>query len=891
MDDVLIYSKSSANHAEHVRLVLQKLREHRLFANRSKCEFCKTEISFLGHVVSSQGLKVDPRKVSTVQNWPTPSDVSQVRSFLGLGNYFRRFIQGYSNLVRPLNDLLKKGVPFRWDERCTNAFNGLKSALLNAPVLTLPDFSDSAPGFHVWCDASGYGIGAVLMQGGRVISYEARSLIPAERNYTTGEQELLAVVHALRTWRCYLEGEKDVKIMTDHAPNTFLPSQTTLSRRQARWSEFLQRFKTLSWHYKPGKVNVADPVSRSPNLLTVCATPAGAACAVGAIAVLSAPESPGRTQHAEDSMPTAGQEPTLLDRCREGYSADPYFTDGAGAQSDSSFEKYGRLWLHGDAVVVPRDNRLRDDIVYEAHDGASAGHGGTKATLARLSGRYFWSHGDKNMAEHVHDYVRSCDSCQRNKSSNQRPGGLLHPMPVPVRPWSSIGVDFVTGLPETSRGNDAILVCVDRFSKMVHLVPTSKSLNAPDCALLMFNNVYKLHGLPDDIVSDRDKLFTSEFWRELCRLLKTKQRMSTAFHPQTDGQTERANRTLQEVLRHSVSSMQDDWDTMLGGVELAINSAYHRVIDSSPFMLNYGMEPKLPLNQNLPARDIAGTNPERSVDNAETTDIGRVPAARKLHGKLAEMHAAARQHLAAAQLRQKQYADQKRREVNFSVGEQVLLSTKYFKLQGPRGGTSKLLPKYVGPFKVSENIGPVACRLELPPHWKVHPVFHVSLLKTYHRSGRYQPPPVPVEIEGALEYEVERVIDHRWRFFGKARRAAREFLVQWRGYPHEYDTWESEVNLKNCPEILLSYLDDRAAKGDESAEVSPLKDKPSASAASNGAPVNVEASRSEGRSATSKSRGRRSKRTRPVADPDVESDFPAAKKPSGATRRRSGRRR
>lgn len=193
-------------------------------------------------------------------------------------------------------------------------------------------------------------------------------------------------------------------------------------------------------------------------------------------------------------------------------------------------------------------------------------------------------------------------------------------------------------------------------------------------------------------------------------------------------------------------------------------------------MLNYGMEPKLPLNQNLPARDIAGTNPERSVDNAETTDIGRVPAARKLHGKLAEMHAVARQHLAAAQLRQKQYADQKRREVNFSVGEQVLLSTKYFKLQGPRGGTSKLLPKYVVPFKVSENIGPVACRLELPPHWKVHPVFHVSLLKTYHRSGRYQPPPVPVEIEGALEYEVERVIDHRWRFCGKARRAARESL-------------------------------------------------------------------------------------------------------------------
>ena len=233
MDDILIFSKSAAEHAEHVRLVLQKLREHALYAKHSKCEFGKRDVAFLGHVVSADGLKVDPKKVAVVQDWPAPLNVGHVRSFLGLGNYFRRFIQGYSNLVRPMNDLLKKGADFRWDERCAAAFDGLKAALAGALVLALPDFSSDAPDFEVWCDASGFGIGAVLLQGGRVIVYEARTLNSAERNYSTGEQELLAVVHALRTWRCYLEGEKGVVIMTDHAPNTFLPTQQHLSGRQA----------------------------------------------------------------------------------------------------------------------------------------------------------------------------------------------------------------------------------------------------------------------------------------------------------------------------------------------------------------------------------------------------------------------------------------------------------------------------------------------------------------------------------------------------------------------------------------------------------------------------------------------------------------------------------
>jgi RNase H-like domain found in reverse transcriptase/Integrase zinc binding domain len=522
---------------EHARLVMQRLSEHRLYAKQSKCDFVKTELSFLRHIVSADGLNVDPKKVAAVQHWPTPSDIGQVQAILGLGNYFRNFIQGYNNLVHPLNDLLRKEAKFDWNERCTRAFEGLKHVLY-APMLTLPDFAADAPGFEVWCDASAYGIGAILMQRDKVIAYEARSLTPAERNYTTGEQELLAVVHAMRTWRCYLEGDKGVKIMTDHAPNTYLPTQTTLSRRQARWSQFLQRFPTLSWWYKPGKVNVADPVSRDPNLLADCAAaPAGlppvcdarqqhdgTAHAAGSWVLAAAPAETcstaaialaavGRARLLPKSSMDVADATSLLDRIRNGYATDEYFADG-DADADVLNEQRDRLWYRGDAVMVPADDRLLDDILYEAHHAAASVHFGVRATLKRLEGKYFWSHGSKSMTEHVDAYVRSCESCQRNKASNQRPGGVLQPMPVP--PWPSVSVDFVTGMPVSDLGCDSILGYVDRFTKMVHLVPTRKDLTALNCAQLMFNAVFKLHGLPDDIVSDCDKLFTSHFWRELC---------------------------------------------------------------------------------------------------------------------------------------------------------------------------------------------------------------------------------------------------------------------------------------------------------------------------------------------------------------------------------------
>ena len=264
IDDILAYSKTPEEHLVHLEEVLQTLAKNDLFVKLSKCDFEKSEVKFLGHIVGKHGIRVDPAKTAVLSEWPVPKDVPEVRSFVGLATYFRKFIQGFSKLVAPLTNLTKQAVPWNWTDECQTAFENVKHALTHAPVLVAPDFTKP---FHVIADASITGLGAVLMQEGNPIAFESRRLIPAEVNYTTSEQELLAVVHAFKTWRCFLEGVNDVTVITDHNPNVTLQTNTNLSRRQARWAEYLQRFR-FTWEYRPGRTNVADPLSRHPSYRT-----------------------------------------------------------------------------------------------------------------------------------------------------------------------------------------------------------------------------------------------------------------------------------------------------------------------------------------------------------------------------------------------------------------------------------------------------------------------------------------------------------------------------------------------------------------------------------------------------------------------------------------------
>ena len=258
IDDILIYSKNEEEHREHLGIALRVLRDHQLYAKLSKCEFWLKEVKFLGHVVSSEGVAVDPSKVEAVLQWESPKSVTEVRSFVGLAGYYRRFISGFSQIARPLTNLTKKDRPFVWTEQCEAAFQELKTLLTTAPVLVLPDSSQP---FEVYTDASLMGLGCVLMQNGKVIAYASRQLRPHEVNYPTHDLELCAVVFALKIWRHYLFGAQ-FEVFSDHKSLKYLMDQKELNGRQRRWMELLSDYK-FEIKYHPGKANVvADALSR-----------------------------------------------------------------------------------------------------------------------------------------------------------------------------------------------------------------------------------------------------------------------------------------------------------------------------------------------------------------------------------------------------------------------------------------------------------------------------------------------------------------------------------------------------------------------------------------------------------------------------------------------------
>jgi Chromo (CHRromatin Organisation MOdifier) domain len=333
------------------------------------------------------------------------------------------------------------------------------------------------------------------------------------------------------------------------------------------------------------------------------------------------------------------------------------------------------------------------------------------------------------------------------------------------------------------------MVFVDRMSKMTHLAATTTTVGTEQSAELFINNVFRLHGMPKTLVTDRDKRFTSDMYQIVMQRLGTMQAKSTAFHPESDGQTERMNRVLEDMLRHYISPLQDDWDTLLPVMEFAINNAVQSSIKTTPFKMVYGKDLNTPMSLQTPM-----------------AKMNNVPAANKMTQDIQDTLMKAKKHMEAAQQRQKAFADRKRQDVSYPLGMEVLLSTKNIKLKSP--GTRKLLPKWIGPFKIIKKVGAVAYKLELPESMKIHDVFHVSLLKEYHDDGSRQPAqPITLE-DGSEEYVVEKVLLHRERRYGTKIR--KEYLIKWEGCSPEHNSWEPEENTDNCQELIKEYWESSA---------------------------------------------------------------------------------
>ena len=386
------------------------------------------------------------------------------------------------------------------------------------------------------------------------------------------------MLEVLKQWRCYLEGVPKEKfiLVTDHHPLTYLQTQQCLSRRQARWSEYLQRF-VFKWHYRPGRSNVADAISRMPHL--DCTQVAAVSTRAQDWGTQTA--GPGAMVRAPDHL--SG----LSDRVVQGYAKDGWFQQQQNR--DKLMSAQDLLWHEG-CLVIPDYDGLRKELMYLHHDTPYAGHVGANKSTVSLQRQYWWP----GMRADIVNYVQTCTMCQRSKPEQQRPAGLLQPLPVPEKFWQSVSMELITQLPQTPRGSTAIVVFVDRLSKMAHFAACKGTMDSEGLARLLVDNVFRLHGAPREVISDRDPRLTSTFDREFYQLLGTGQHMSTTFYHQTDGQTERVNRVLEEMLRSYISPSLDDWDLHLSLCEFACKAPYHDTVKASPFELMYGSNPRIP---------------------------------------------------------------------------------------------------------------------------------------------------------------------------------------------------------------------------------------------------------------------------------------------------------
>ncbi|KAK5775382.1 hypothetical protein PVK06_043266 [Gossypium arboreum] len=654
-----------------------------------------------------------------------------------------------------MTKLLQKDVKFEWTEKCQKSFDQLKTYLTEAPILVQPE---SGKEFVIYSDASLLGLGCVLMQEGRVVAYASRQLKPHEKNYPTHDLELAAIVFALKIWRHYLFGER-CHVYSDHKSLKYLMTQRDLNLRQRRWLELLKDYELII-DYHPGKANVvADALSRK-SLFTLRAMNVHLSVRSDSVLVAELKAKPLLTHQIREAQKVDDELVAKRVACVPNKDSEFQIDD------DDCLRFKSRL-------CVPKNSELISIILNEAHCSQMAIHPGSTKMYNDLKRRFWW-HG---MKRDISDFVSRCLICQQVKAEHQVPSGLLQPITIPEWKWDRVTMDFVSGLPLSASKKDAVWVVVDRLTKSAHFVPVRTDFSMDKLAELYVSQIVRLHGVPISIVSDRDPRFTSRFWKKLQEALGTKLHFSTAFHPQTDGQSERIIQILEDMLRCCVLEFSGSWERYLPLIEFAYNNSFQSSIKMAPYEALYGRKCRTPLFwTELGESKIFGVDLIRDAEQKVKV---------------------IRESLKIAFDRQKSYADMKRKDIEYQVGDKVFLKVSPWKKILRFGRKGKLSPRFIGPYEISERVGPVAYRLILPPELKkVHDVFHVSMLRRYRSDPSHVISPSEIEIQANMSYEEEpiRILSREV----KELRNKRVPLVKvlWLKHGIEEATWETENTMR-----------------------------------------------------------------------------------------------
>lgn len=699
IDDVIIYSPTFEQHIEDLKHVFEALRSANLTLKTTKCHFCRRETKYLGHVITSDGVKPDPDLIKSVIDFPRPGTIRDVQSFLGLTGYYRRFIQNYAKIAEPLIKQLRYATTgnhhLQWSEECTEAFNTLKEKLTTAPIMNTPNFEQP---FILEVDACQYGLGAVLSQEYDkkkfVIAYASRTLSAIERRYGATEREALAIVWATKHFRVYIEGSK-VLIRSDCKALQWLRNTKDVTGRLARWAMKLSAYQIENIQYRPGNQNTnADSLSRNPIKNHDEDQPPKVLAIETAINLW---ENTNILNEIKSEQEKDSKLKCIITHLRNNNTPitsdkrNPYvlINDILYKVKNSNRHYNQREIGNKHLLVIPKS--MQQKLLTWAHDHPSVGHGGQQKTLFRLSTRVFWD----SMRKDVHKYVESCRSCQQFKYNNIP---LANPLQTHVvsEPWHTIGIDIMGPFPTTARKKRFLLVLVDYFTRWIEVFPLRRTTSI-DIAQILINEVFSRYGMPTFILSDNGPQFISTLFEQFCKILDIQQKFTANYHPQTN-LTERVNRTLKPMLSIFSHKHPHSWDKEIQKLAFAIRTSINETTGEIPAFMMFGRDFKLPIDL-LIGEQTQGP-PPTTIESKQIDEYRKM-----LIHNLRSTYNFVREHNEVEKIIQKTKYDKHTSQRQFNVGDLVWVATVTPQI-GEISISKKFQPNYQGPCRLIEQLGP-----------------------------------------------------------------------------------------------------------------------------------------------------------------------------------------